>query len=167
MRKMPAVLCAAIALAGCQSLEGTIAEVTAPETAGDWVRQAPPGVDPLVLVLDPEGRFGVVGRPVCGTWVEEAGQLVLSVPRIPAPQVDETRLAVREVTETTLELEGEAPFAGSYRRTEGRVGHLDVTAVYPDKIPLPPDARVRIELLDVSRTRWSTTVSCVWTTTTG
>jgi len=148
---MPAVLCAAVALAGCQSLEGTIAEVTAPDTAGDWVRQATPGAEPLVLVLDPEGRFGVVGRPVCGTWEEEAGQLVLSVPRIPAPQVDETRLAVREVTETTLVLEGEAPFAGSYRRTEGRVGHLDVTAVYPDKIPLPPDARVRIELLDVSR----------------
>jgi uncharacterized lipoprotein YbaY/heat shock protein HslJ len=151
MRKLPAVVCAVVALAGCQSIGGTIAEVTAPETAGDWIRDAPAGTDPLILVLDPEGRFGVIGRTVSGTWEEVADQLVLSVTRIPAPQADETRLTLREVTETTLVLEGKAPFAGSYRRSEGRVGHLDVTAVYPDKIPLPPDARVRIELLDVSR----------------
>ncbi len=151
MRDTLAVLCAAAALAGCQGIEGKIAEVTAPEVAGDWVRQDAPGTDPLILVLDPEGRFGVVGRPVCGTWEEEADQLVLSVPRVPAPQMDASRLVLREVTETILVLEGEDPFAGTYRRSEGRVGHLDVTALYPDKIPLPPDARVRIELLDISR----------------
>ena len=151
MRDTLVVLSAAAALAGCQGIEGTIAEVTAPDVAGDWVRQDAPGTDPLILVLDPEGRFGVVGRTTWGTWLEDEDVLLLAVPRIPAPGGDQSRLRIAQVDDASLVLAGDGRYAGRYARAEGRVGHLDVTAIYPDKIPLPPDAAVRIELLDVSR----------------
>jgi uncharacterized lipoprotein YbaY/heat shock protein HslJ/uncharacterized lipoprotein NlpE involved in copper resistance len=149
-----ATIAAAVVLTACQGIqdiEETIAEVSAGEIAGVWSAQGPGDAGSTVLVLDGNGRFGVLGEATAGSWEARDGGLVLSVARIPTSRIEATRLEIRELDGSVLRLEGDSPLAGSYRRADGMVGHLEVTARYPDKIALPPDAVVRIELMDVSR----------------
>jgi hypothetical protein len=143
----------AIALLGLLFSSLVALPAAAIELSGTWIRQAPAVMMQEGLVLDSDGRLGLLGiHSMTGLrWAVEGETLVLTTNTERYPEPQPSRLTIKEISADTLTLTGETYLAGTWRRDDAAAGRVDGSVVYRERMMLPPDATLRVEVRDVSR----------------
>ena len=142
-------------LAACASATGSAAPLDPGTIAGAWVRDMKVGdrTMPEGLVLDPDGGFGLLGiHTMHGvTWRLEGETLVLATNTGRYPETFESRFQVESLAGDTLRLSGKDYLSGDWRRDDRAADRVSGTVTYRERIALPPNAAVHLELQKVSR----------------
>jgi putative lipoprotein len=126
----------------------------AADVSGTWVRQAPTVDLREGMVLDSDGSLGLPGiHSITGVaWaVDEGETLVLTTNTERHPEPQPSRLTIAQTSTDTLTLIGEDYLAGTWQRDDAATGRVDGTVVYRERMLLPPDATLRVDVRDVSR----------------
>jgi type III secretion system (T3SS) chaperone YscW len=143
---MRATRALALWLAGVSALAGCTRQVPEPrgELTGAWLREPELARG---FELRSDGSLALLGLPERSglAWNASHGELVLSTNSAShvESQVARLRIAALEPERLELAADGE-PFAGRYRR--GQAAHVRGVVTYRERIALPPDARVLVEL---------------------
>lgn len=147
------VMISAIALLGLLFSSLVALPAAAIELSGTWIRQAPAVKMQEGLVLDNDGRLGLLGiHSMTGLrWAVEGETLVLTTNTERYPEPQPSRLTIKEISANTLTLTGENYLAGTWRRDDAAAGRVDGSVFYRERMMLPPDATLRVEVRDVSR----------------
>ncbi|HTO69702.1 MAG TPA: YbaY family lipoprotein [Myxococcota bacterium] len=114
------------------------------ELAGAWLRD-PERASGFELRTD--GTLALLGQPALSglAWNAAHGELVLSLNDADHVESHVVRLALAKLDGDALQLEGDdARFAGAYRRA--RAEHVRGVLTYRERVALPPDAHVLVEL---------------------
>jgi len=117
------------------------------ELGGAWLRE-PGGQEGFEL--RPDGTLGLLGFPERSglAWNATHGELVLATNSAEHVESSVARLRVVSLERDALELEGDGePFAGRYRRA--RAAHVRGVVTYRERVALPEDARVVVELTQI------------------
>lgn len=142
----------AIALLGLLLSSLRALPVAAVELSGTWVRQAPAGEIREGMVLESDGRLGLLGiHSMAGVgWKIEGETLVLTTNTERYAEPQPSRLTIAHTGSDTLALAGEDYLAGR-QRDDAAAGRVDGSVFYRERIMLPPGATLRVEVRDVSR----------------
>lgn len=155
MRCTDRLLVLTVWLAGCASAAGAVAPPDPGTISGTWVREMKVGdrAVPEGLVLDPDGGLGLLGiHTMHGvSWRLEQESLVLATNSGRYPEPHESRLRVEDAQKGTLKLSGIDYLAGEWRRDDAAAGRVSGTITYRERVALPENAAVHLELQAVSR----------------
>lgn len=143
-------LCAA-GLAACAPGRGPAPEGTS--LAGAWVRTTSVGASMEGLVLDADGRLGLVGiQSMNGVaWTLDGNALVLATNTAGRPEPVQSRIEIEALDERGLVLGGGHYLSGIWNRNESIARRLDGSATYPERVAIPARAVLRVALRHVSR----------------
>ncbi len=105
------------------------------------------------LCFDADGRFGLLGiHSMHGlTWRIEGDTLIVTTNTERYPEPQESKLGI-ESLQDSLALRAKANYlGGAYRRDDNAAGRLTGVVTYRQRIALPPNAAIYLELREVSR----------------
>jgi len=142
-RVLSACLCAAALVAGCRRPQVE----PRGELAGAWLRE--PEVT-QGFELRQDGALALLGQPERSglAWNATHGELVLSTNSAERVESSVARLRVASLGPEALVLEADGePFAGRYRRAQA--AHVRGVLTYRERMALPPDARVVVQLTQI------------------
>lgn len=144
------VLCAA-GTAACTAGRDPLPEGT--NLAGTWVRTTSLGAEVEGLVLDADGRLGLVGiRSMNGvSWKLDGNALVLATSTASRPEPVQDRIEIEALDERGLVLAGEHYLSGIWNRNDSIARRLDGSATYRQRMALPPGVVLRAELRHLTK----------------
>lgn len=151
------LLLAAAGVAACagsasKAVKPAADSLTAESLAGKWVRSGASGAAKGV-VLGADGSLGLVGYPERAgvRWRLEAGRLTITTNSPQDPAVAELTLPIAVHAANQATIGGDPAYAGEWRRDAAAIGTVTGTAAYRQRIAMPPDAVLEVQLADVSR----------------
>lgn len=142
MKHLAFLLCAVLGLclSACMAVNGPL---QADHVSGVWTDG-----QGRTLCLDEGGLLGLPGQnDVSGVrWALEGGQLVLATLAAPGEAVKETRFTVKTRRISSLELLDEQGEPVLWKKSRSKAGHLDGTLFFRERMMLPPDVFVGVQL---------------------
>lgn len=138
MRKLVLFLFCSLLLFSCVASSNSSGDIS-----GAWVDE-----QERLYFLDEDGSLGIPDRTALSgvSWNLENGVLTLATMDSPGGEVKEQKLIVRESRAGQLEMTDADGSAVVWKRSRARVGRLDGTLYYRERMALPPEVVVSVQL---------------------
>ena len=138
MRNLLLFLFCSLFLASCVATSGTTRDL-----GGVWVDE-----QDRLYFLDEDGTLGLPGQTALSgvSWHLENGVLTLSTMDSPGGSVHERKLVLKESRTGSLSFTDAEGASVTWKKSRARVGRLEGTLFYRERMALPPQVVVHVQL---------------------